>query len=378
MSGAVPAGELKHRIDMAVSEGNDPSGGTEVSMPDHPRLADTPLSILDLAHVRQGGTVAEAFHNSRTLAQHAEALGYKRFWLAEHHNINGVACSATSVLIGYIANATSKIRVGSGGIMLPNHAPLVIAEQFGTLETLFPGRIDLGLGRAPGGDSAATRALRRSLHSDGDDFPELVDELRRYLGKPHPSQRVHAYPGEGTNVPIFLLGSSDFSARLAGQLGLPFAFAAHFQPGPLLPALHIYRSSFRPSQVLDRPYAMVGIPVLVADSDEQAQFLATTPMQMFLNLIRGVPGSLPPPTKKIDWTAEEREMAVAKFGAAIFGGPQRVAARLNNFLEETQADELIVVTNAYSFADRLRSYELLSKIAKQAREEPQVAKALEA
>ena len=346
-------------------------------MPDRPRLARTPLSILDLAHLRQGGTAEEAFHNSRALAQHAESLGYKRFWLAEHHNIRGVACSATSVLIGYIANATSKIRVGSGGIMLPNHAPLVIAEQFGTLESLFPGRIDLGLGRAPGGDSAAARALRRSLHATGDDFPELVDELRRYLGKPQPSQRVHAYPGEGTNVPIWLLGSSDFSARLAGRLGLPFAFAAHFQPGPLLPALQIYRSSFRPSQVLDRPYAMVGVPILVADSDEQAQFLATTPIQMFLNLIRGVPGPLPPPTKSLDWTEEEREMVTAKFGAAIFGGPEHVAARLNTFLEETQADELMVVANTYKFEDRLRSFELLSNLAEQVREESQTAKTVE-
>ncbi len=268
-------------------------------MPDRTRLANTPLSILDLAHLRQGGTAEEGFHNSRTLARHAEVLGYKRFWLAEHHNILGVACSATSVLIGYIANATSTIRVGSGGVMLPNHAPLTIAEQFGTLESLFPGRIDLGLGRAPGGDSAAARALRRSLHSAGDDFPELVEELRKYLGQPQPSQRVHAYPGEGTNVPIWLLGSSDFSARLAGELGLPFAFAAHFQPGPLLPALQIYRSSFRPSQVLEKPYAMVGIPILVADSDEQARFLATTPIQMFLNLTRGVPGPLPPPTTNV-------------------------------------------------------------------------------
>ena len=347
-------------------------------MPERSPLANTPLSILDLAHLRQRGTVEEAFRDSRTLAQHAESLGYKRFWLAEHHNIPGVACSATSVLIGYIANGTSKIRVGSGGIMLPNHAPLVIAEQFGTLESLFPGRIDLGLGRAPGGDSAATRALRRSLHSTGDDFSELVEELRRYLGQPQPSQRVHAYPGEGTNIPIWLLGSSDFSARLAGKLGLPFAFAAHFQPGPLLPALEIYRSSFRPSQVLDKPYAMVGIPVLIADSDQQAQFLATTPIQMFLNLIRGVPGPLPPPTASLDWTAEEREMVAAKFGAAIFGGPKRVAERLNSFLDKSQADELIVVTNTYNFADRLRSYELLANLAKQAREEPQTAKTVQA
>jgi luciferase family oxidoreductase group 1 len=347
-------------------------------MPEGPRLAKTPLSILDLAHLRQGGTVEEAFRDSRALAQRAESLGYKRFWLAEHHNIDGVSCSATSVLIGYIANATSKIRVGSGGIMLPNHSPLVIAEQFGTLESLFPGRIDLGLGRAPGGDSAAMRALRRSLHTTGDDFPELIDELCRYLAKPQPSQRVHAYPGEGTNVPIWLLGSSDFTARLAGKLGLPFAFAAHFQPGPLLPALQIYRSSFRPSQVLDRPYAMVGVPVLVADSDEQAQFLATTPIQMFLNLIRGVPGPLPPPTKSLQWTAEEQEMVAARFGAAIFGGPERVAARLNALLEETQADELVVVTNAYKFEDRVRSYELLSNLAKQVREEPEIARTVEA
>jgi luciferase family oxidoreductase group 1 len=358
--------------------GSFSGGKIEEAMPNYPRLAKTPLSILELAHSRQGGTVEEAFRNSRALAQRAESLGYKRFWLAEHHNIRGVACSATSVLIGYIANATSRIRVGSGGIMLPNHAPLAIAEQFGTLEWLFPGRVDLGLGRAPGGDPAAAQALRGSLHGTDDDFPALLDELRRYLGEPHSSQRVHAYPGEGTKVPIWLLGSSDFSARLAGRLGLPFAFAAHFQPGPLLPALHIYRSSFRPSHVLDRPYVMVGIPILVADSDEHAQFLATTPIQMFLNLIRGIPGPLPPPTKNLEWTAQEREMVAAKFGAAIFGGPEHVAARLIEFLEETQADELIVVTNTYDFTDRLRSYELLANLANQRREEPEVVARVEA
>jgi luciferase family oxidoreductase group 1 len=338
-------------------------GEIEVSMSASARLASTPLSILDLAHIRQGGTPGEAFRNSRVLAQHAESLNYKRFWLAEHHNIRGVACSATSVLIGHIANATSKIRVGAGGIMLPNHSPLAIAEQFGTLEALFPSRIDLGVGRAPGGDSAAARALRGPLLTAGEDFPELLDELRRYLGKPQPSQRVHAYPGEDTNVPTYLLGSSDFSARLAGELGLPFAFAAHFQPGPLLPALRIYRASFRPSAVLKRPYAMVGIPIIVADSDEQAQFLATTPVQMFLNLIRGGPGPLPPPTKTLEWTAPEREAVAAKLGAAIFGGPERVSERLNAFLEETEADELIVVTNTYNFEDRLHSYELLANLS---------------
>jgi len=344
-------------------------------MADRSRLTKTPLSILDLAHVRQGGTPAEAFHNSLALAQRAEVLGYKRFWLAEHHNIQGVACSATSVLIGFIANGTSTIRVGSGGIMLPNHSPLVIAEQFGTLESLFPGRIDLGLGRAPGGDSAAMRALRGSFHG-GDDFPEQVEELRRYLGERFASQRVHAYPGEGTNVPIYLLGSSDFSARLAGALGLPFAFAAHFQPQPLLAALQIYRSTFRPSEALEKPYAMVGVPILVADSDERAQFLATTPVQMFLNLIRGVPGPMRPPVEKIEWTADEREMVAAKFGAAIIGGPESVAARLDAFLEQTQADELIVVASTYDFADRLRSYELLAGITKQTQETMQSAAAV--
>jgi len=339
------------------------------------RLASTPLSILDLAHIGQGGTPGEAFRNSAVLAQRAESLNYKRFWLAEHHNIRGVACSATSVLIGHIANATSKIRVGAGGIMLPNHSPLAIAEQFGTLESLFPGRIDLGVGRAPGGDSAAARALRGPLATAGEDFPELLDELRSYLGKPQPSQRVHAYPGEDTRVPIYLLGSSDFSARLAGELGLPFAFAAHFQPGPLLPALRIYRSSFRPSSVLDRPYAMVGVPIIVADTDEQAQFLATTPVQMFLNLIRGVPGPLPPPTKTLEWTNIEREAVASKLGVAIFGGPERVAARLKTFLEETEADELIVVTNTYDFEDRLHSYELLAGLAGQALETSKIVSA---
>jgi luciferase family oxidoreductase group 1 len=343
-------------------------------MPAHSRLTATPLSILELAHLRQEGAAEEAFQNARALARRAESLGYKRFWLAEHHNIRGVACSATSVLISYIANATSTIRVGSGGIMLPNHAPLAIAEQFGTLESLFPGRIDLGLGRAPGGDWEAARALRGSVQDTGEDFPALLDELHRYLGEPQPSQRVHAYPGEGANVPRWLLGSSDFSARLAGKLGLPFAFAAHFQPGPLMPALHIYRSSFRPSPVLDRPYVMVGIPILVADSDEHAQFLATTPIRMFLNLIRGVPGPLPPPTRSLEWTAEERQMVAAKFGAAIFGAPEQVATQLNAFLEQTQADELIVVTNTYNFEDRLRSYELLANLATQGREEPQIAR----
>ena len=347
-------------------------------MSESSRLAGTALSILDLAHLHPEGTAGDAFRNARVLAQRAEALGYKRYWLAEHHNIRGVACSATSVLIADVANATSRIRVGSGGIMLPNHAPLVIAEQFGTLESLFPGRIDLGLGRAPGGDAAAAFALRGTPFATGDNFPELLDELRRYLSAPQPGQRVHAYPGEGTNVPIYILGSSDFSARLAGKLGLPFAFASHFQPGPLLPALQIYRASFRPSKTLEKPYTMVGVPILVADSDEEAEFLATTPMQMFLNLIRGVPGPIAPPTKQIEWSVEEREFVMnEKLGAAIFGGPEKVSARLEAFLELTRADELIVVTNTYKFEDRLRSYELLARLAKRGPAESNRTKAIQ-
>lgn len=327
------------------------------------RLADTPLSVLDLAHLREGGTPSDAFHNSLALAQHVERLGYKRFWLAEHHNIRGVACSATSVLIGYVAGGTSTIRVGSGGVMLPNHAPLVIAEQFGTLESLYPGRIDLGLGRAPGGDVSATRALRRDWRGTGDDFPELLEELRAYLGAPGGQQRVHAYPGENTNIPIWLLGSSGYSAQLAGMLGLPFAFAAHFQPDPLHAALRLYRSSFRPSEVLQKPHAMVAIPILVADTDERAHFLATTPQQMFLNLIRDTPGPLPKPVAEIDWSTGEKALVSTKLRAAIIGGPQSVRARLDAFLEETQPDELMVVCNTFDFPDRLHSFRLLADLA---------------
>ncbi len=307
--------------------------------------------------------MADAFHNTLDLAQHAEKWGYKRFWLAEHHNIPGVACSATSVLIGYVAAGTSTIRVGSGGIMLPNHAPLVIAEQFGTLEALYPGRIDLGLGRAPGGDFAVMRALRRGLGSNGDDFPELLEELRSFLAPAKPGQTVHAVPGTNSNIPIWLLGSSDFSARLAAKLGLPFAFAGHFQPDGMVEALEIYRRNFRPSDVLDRPYSMAGVPVMVAETDEHARYLATTPQQMFLNLIRGNPGPLVPPVDHMEWNALERAAVQAKFRAAIFGSPETVREGLEKFLEETQVDELMVVSNTFEHRDRLRSYELLAELA---------------
>jgi len=326
------------------------------------RLARTPLSVLDLAHMRQNGTAADAFHRTLDLAQHVERWGYKRFWLAEHHNIAGVACSATSVLINHVATATSRIRVGSGGIMLPNHAPLVIAEQFGTLEALHPGRIDLGLGRAPGGDFAVARALRRGLNSDGDDYPELLAELRSYLAKPKPGQTVRAFPGADSNIPIWLLGSSFFSAQLAAELGLPFAFAAHFQPQGMLQAFELYRRNFRPSAQLEQPYAMAGLPVLVAETDAQAKFLASTAQQMFLNMIRNRPVGLLPPVEKLDWNAFEEAAVESRFAAAIVGSPTSVQQKLEAFLEETQVDEIMVVANTYDHADRLRSYELLADL----------------
>ena len=303
------------------------------------------------------------FRNTLDLAQHAERWGYKRFWLAEHHNISGVASAATSVLIGYVAGGTKTIRVGSGGIMLPNHAPLVIAEQFGTLETLYPGRIDLGLGRAPGGDYAVTRALRKDLRSNGDDFPALLEELRGYLAPGRPGQAVTAYPGAGTNVPIWLLGSSGFSAALAAELGLPFSFAAHFQPDNLLPALDLYRRSFRPSEVLDRPYTMAGIPVIVAETDEEAIWLATTPQQAFLNLIRNRPGPLLPPAKELDWNVFEEEAVAAKLRAAIVGSRETVQRGLERFLAATEVDELILATTLYDHQARLRSYEMVAEMA---------------
>ncbi len=332
-------------------------------MNDESRLSRTALSVLDLAHVRQGGDAAEAFRNTLDLAQHAERWGYKRFWLAEHHNISGVASAATSVLIGYVAGATKTIRVGSGGIMLPNHAPLVIAEQFGTLEALYTGRIDLGLGRAPGGDYAAARALRKDLKGQGDDFPALLAELRGYLAPPRPGQPVTAYPGAGSNVPIWLLGSSGLSAALAGELGLPFAFASHFQPGNLMEALELYRKRFRPSEVLDRPYAMAGVPVVAADTDEEARRLATTPQQAFLNLIRNHPGPLQPPVKELGWNPFEEAAVASRFGAAVVGSTETVRRGLERFLATTQVDELILATTVYDHAARLRSYEMVAELA---------------
>jgi len=328
-----------------------------------PQLADTPLSVLDLAPVRQGGTPSEAFDNMVALARRVEALGYKRFWLAEHHNMPGIASSATSVLIGHVAGATSTIRVGSGGVMLPNHAPLVIAEQFGTLEALYPGRIDLGLGRAPGTDQLTTRALRRELNDDEGQFPRNVQELLALLAPAGENQKVRAVPGSGSNVPVWLLGSSTFSAQLSGMLGLPFAFASHFAPQRLLEAIEVHRHYFRPSEYLDKPHVMVGLPIIAADSDEKARYLATTSYQRLINLVRGRPTVLVPPVDSMDGLWDEREEAyvTSHLGVAIIGGPATVKRRLEQFLEQTGADELMITSDFYDPADRLRSFEIVAE-----------------
>lgn len=327
-------------------------------------LASTALSVLDLAPIRQGGSAAETFQDSVSLAKLAEQLGYERYWLAEHHNIEGIASAATAVLIGHIAGHTSRIRVGSGGIMLPNHPPLVVAEQFGTLETLYPGRIDLGLGRAPGSDGATMQAMRRHARAGVDDFPAQLDELRGYLGDAPPQQRVKAVPGQGTHVPIWLLGSSGFSAQLAAKLGLPFAFAAQFAPGYLFEALRLYRDNFQPSAHLDAPYATVGLPVIAAESDAMAHYLATTAQQKFLNLIRGKPTVSMPPVEQLDWTPMERAQVEQFLGAAIIGGPETVKARLSEFQARTGANELMINSDFYDPQDRLKSYQIVADAAR--------------
>jgi luciferase family oxidoreductase group 1 len=323
------------------------------------------VSVLDLVGMRPSELPGSAIARSVDLARHVEQLGYRRYWLAEHHSIAGLACSATAVLIGHIAAATKTIRVGSGGVMLPNHAPLVVAEQFGTLEALFPGRIDLGLGRAPGGDFATMRALRRDLHQSGDDFPALLDELREYLGPERPGQAVRAIPGQGTNVPITLLGSSGFSAQLAAMLGLPFAFAAHFAPDYLYTAAQMYRDRFQPSMVLRRPYLMVGVQVIAAETDAVARRLFTTPQQRFLQLIRNRPVELLPPVDSMEplWQDWERAAVESKLGAAIVGSEATVKAGIERLVEDTGADELIVVTDTYDPVDRLESYRRVAGIA---------------
>jgi luciferase family oxidoreductase group 1 len=315
--------------------------------------------------MRPGEGPSAAIARSIDLAQHVEAWGYRRFWLAEQHSIEGLACSATTVLIGHVAGATKTIRVGSGGVMLPNHAPLVVAEQFGTLEALYPGRIDLGLGRAPGGDFHTMRALRRDLRQSGDDFPELLAELRTYLGAEIPGQVVRAIPGRDSHVPITLLGSSDFSARLAAELGLPFAFAAHFAPEMLLHSAHLYRALFRPSSALQEPWLMVAVPVIAAESDASARRLFTTPQQRFLRLIRNQPVELLPPVERMDalWNELERAAVESRLRAAIVGSEETVKAGLEKLVADTGADEVIAVTDTWDHEARLDSYRRVAEVA---------------
>jgi luciferase family oxidoreductase group 1 len=325
-----------------------------------------PLSILDLVPVVLGETPREALQKSLELARHAERFGYTRYWVAEHHNMTGIASAATSVVIGYLAGGTKTIRVGSGGIMLPNHAPLVIAEQFGTLESLYPGRIDLGLGRAPGTDQQTVRALRRDLRR-ADTFPQEVLELQAYLAKTEPGQpraAVRAVPGRGTEVPIWILGSSTFGAELAAALGLPYAFASHFAPDSLFEALEIYRGQFRPSKQLDHPYAMVGVNVVAAETDEEARRLFTTVQQSFTNLVRGAPGQLQAPIDDIEayWSPPEKYQATRMLKHSIVGSPEVVRKDLESFVTTTKADELMIVTSIHDHAARVRSYEIVAEV----------------
>ena len=322
-----------------------------------------PISILDLVPVILGETPREALRKSLDLAQHAEKFGYKRYWVAEHHNMTAIASAATSVVIGYLAGGTSTIRVGSGGIMLPNHSPLMIAEQFGTLESLYPGRIDLGLGRAPGTDHRTLRALRRDPMRENS-FPDDVLELQHFLAPAESGQAVRAVPGAGTEVPIWILGSSTYGAQLAASLGLPYAFASHFAPDALLVALDIYRKQFKPSAQLDHPYAMVGVNVVAADTDDEARRLFTTVQQSFTNLVRGTGGKLQPPIDNIDdyWTPAEKHHASHMLKYSIVGSRKTVQQELDEFVRLTAADELMIVTSIHDHPARLRSYELVAEL----------------
>lgn len=323
----------------------------------------TQLSVLDLSPIVEGGDAAQALANTLDLARHVEALGYSRYWLAEHHNMEGVASSATAVLIGHVAGGTSRIRIGSAGIMLPNHAPLVIAEQFGTLATLYPGRIDLGLGRAPGTDQVTMRALRRTLIQDDDAFIGDVQELQAYLGPARAGQAVRAIPGIGTEVPVWILGSSLYGAQVAAMLGLPFAFASHFAPTMLLQALEIYRERFRPSATLAQPYAAVGVNVVAADSDDEAAHLFTSLQQRFLGMQRGQRGPLPRPVESMDgrWSESERVSVERSLAVSAIGSPATVLHRLRELLALTRADELIATCAVHDHAARKRSYALLAE-----------------
>ncbi len=328
----------------------------------------TQLSVLDLSPIPQGADAAQALRNSRDLAGHAERLGYRRYWLAEHHNMPGVASAATAVAIGFVAEGTKTIRVGAGGIMLPNHAPLVIAEQFGTLASLYPGRIDLGLGRAPGTDQVTARALRRTLTGDIDDFPRDVMELMAYFGEPAPGQAVHAIPGEGLKVPVYILGSSTYGAQLAAALGLPFAFASHFAPQDLDLALRLYRGRFQPSPTLQRPHVMAGLNVFAAPTDAEALTLFTSLQQAFVNLRTGHPALLPPPVADIEalYPPAYHGLLAETLERSVVGGPDRVARGLAAFAARTGANEIIVTTQMFDHAARIRSFEIVADVARQA------------
>jgi luciferase family oxidoreductase group 1 len=321
-----------------------------------------PLSVLDLAPIVEGGTAAQAFRNSLDLAQHAERWGYRRYWLAEHHNMPGIASAATAVLIGQIGAGTKTIRVGAGGIMLPNHAPLQVAEQFGTLEALFPGRVDLGLGRAPGTDHAAAFALRRTLQSNPDEFPKDVMELMEFFREPQPGQQVRAVPGAGMKVPIWILGSSLFGAQVAAALGLPFSFASHFAPQLLHEAIGVYRERFKPSEQLPAPYVMLGVNIVAADSDAEARFLASSGRQSFASLRAGRPTQLPPPSKEWERDPGDRTDLTNQTRVSFVGAPSTIRDQVQAFVDATGADELIVVAHIYDHGARLRSYELATTL----------------
>lgn len=320
-----------------------------------------PFSVLDLSPVREGSDAAQSFRNTLDLAQHAERWGFNRYWMAEHHGMPGIASAATSVLIGYVAGGTSTIRVGAGGIMLPNHSPLVIAEQFGTLEALYPGRIDLGLGRAPGSDQATARAMRRNLSSDPDEFPRDVVELMDFMSDA-PRQQVRAVPGIGAKVPVWILGSSLFGAQLAAMLGLPFAFASHFAPQQMMHAIEVYRSGFKPSDQQGKPHVMLGFNVFAADSDDEAHYLASSWQQSFVNLRSGRPGRLPPPVANYREQAGPQAQALldSVLSCAAIGSPSTVKAQMQAFIDRTGADELMITCNMFDHAARLHSYEIVS------------------
>jgi luciferase family oxidoreductase group 1 len=323
-----------------------------------------PFSILDLSPIPKGGTAADALRNTLELAQHADKLGYTRYWLAEHHNMPGIASAATSVVIGHVAGGTKNIRVGSGGIMLPNHSPLVIAEQFGTLASLYPGRIDLGLGRAPGTDMMTARALRRNVHESAEAFPQDVQELRFLFAPEQEGQTIRAVPGAGLEVPIWLLGSSLFSAQLAAMLGLPFAFASHFAPDMMKQAFDVYRERFEPSAQLQRPYAMLAANVLAADTDAQARRQFTSQQQSFINLRRGTPTQVPPPIDDIDnyWSPPEKVLVEHSLAVSFIGSTETIESGLTTLIKDLQPDELMITAHLFDQAARLRSIELIAQV----------------